>query len=80
MNAFSLVFLNQIKQCFAYLSHKTEGPACLITVSEIPKVFSAGLDLRVFLNSKKRKEARQMVAGYFEMASMLLSLPMITVS
>lgn len=79
MNIFSLEFLNELKQCLAYLAHKTKGPACLITVSEIPKVFSAGLDLKILLNSKRRKESRMMAASYFELIMMMLALPMITV-
>lgn len=28
------------------MENKTEGPACLVTLSALPKTFSAGLDVK----------------------------------
>ncbi len=49
MNVFTHDFISQLDEALEYMDQGTEGPACLVTLSSLPKVFSAGLDLKFLM-------------------------------
>ena len=72
--------MDQLNEAYNFMEHKTEGAACLVTLSTLPKIFSAGFDLKFMLKHKGTQKVEHYRNTFKALLAKLLKLPMITVN
>ena len=64
MNVLSVDFIDSLKDAYSFVECNTSGAASLITASALPKVFSAGLDLKIVKRSLEDPERKLLFKKY----------------